>query len=292
MDIDNFRNLTKRAETILNSQLFFVCGAEKSGTTWLQRMLDTHPEVMCSGEGHFIDVLSIQLAEVVNNYNAVRDRVVEDVYEGKGYYDHITQAEFDAIILLAMASTNKRYISKEIKCIGDKTPINALYLNSIHRLFPQAKVIQIVRDGRDVVVSVVKHLQRTGRGKDQGWSIEAKTERVSRSWHRTTVAGYEFGQQHPELYHMVKYEEVKQNPVKEMKKIFKFLGVTADDEAVEHCCESNSFEKLSGGRKPGEEDANSFIRKGIVGDWKNHLGEKELATFEEIAGDLMKKLGY
>ena len=45
--------------------VFFVCGAAKSGTTWLQRILDAHPETRCSGEGHFITRFSHPASEVI-----------------------------------------------------------------------------------------------------------------------------------------------------------------------------------------------------------------------------------
>ena len=50
--------------------VFFVCGAPKSGTTWLQHILDAHPEVTCSGEGHFIQRFSEPMAQVMRDYNA------------------------------------------------------------------------------------------------------------------------------------------------------------------------------------------------------------------------------
>jgi hypothetical protein len=66
--------------------VFFACGAPKSGTTWLQRVLDAHPEISCSGEGHFIDRFSAPLAEVVREYNRHLGVVETQVYEGRPYY--------------------------------------------------------------------------------------------------------------------------------------------------------------------------------------------------------------
>ena len=53
-----------------------------------------------------------------------------------------------------------------------------------------------------------------------------------------------------------------------------------------------SFEKLSRGRTRGEEDATSFFRKGVAGDWKNTFTEGDKSIFKEAAGDLLVRLGY
>ncbi|MFP6691035.1 MAG: sulfotransferase, partial [Alphaproteobacteria bacterium] len=49
--------LQKGAEAVYAKPLFFICGAIKSGTTWLQLMLDAHPDIACRGEGHLPNML-------------------------------------------------------------------------------------------------------------------------------------------------------------------------------------------------------------------------------------------
>lgn len=58
------------------------------------------------------------------------------------------------------------------------------------------------------------------------------------------------------------------------------------------CVEATSFEKMLGGRKPGEEDPGSFFRKGIAGDWENAFTGRDKQTLKEEAGDLLIELGY
>ena len=53
-----------------------------------------------------------------------------------------------------------------------------------------------------------------------------------------------------------------------------------------------SFERLSGGRKKGEENVESHFRKGKAGDWKNHLSAQHLASFESAHPGLVERLGY
>ena len=56
-------------EAVLERQLFFVAGLGKSGTTWLELILNAHPDVCCHGEGHFADRLLPDLNGAINRYN-------------------------------------------------------------------------------------------------------------------------------------------------------------------------------------------------------------------------------
>jgi hypothetical protein len=53
-----------------------------------------------------------------------------------------------------------------------------------------------------------------------------------------------------------------------------------------------SFQRLAGGRRPGEEDPASHYRRGVAGDWRNHLTPRHLVAFRERFGDLPERLGY
>lgn len=60
---------------------------------------------------------------------------------------------------------------------------------------------------------------------------------------------------------------------------------------IEQAVARNAFERVSG-RRPGQEDASSFARKGVSGDWRNHFTPEHKARFKELAGDLLIDLGY
>lgn len=63
-------------------------------------------------------------------------------------------------------------------------------------------------------------------------------------------------------------------------------------ETVRRTVDANSFSRLSGGRKPGEENVASHYRKGKAGDWINHFKTRHIEHFSEIYDDLLEKLGY
>ncbi len=88
------------------------------------------------------------------------------------------------------------------------------------------------------------------------------------------------------------YEEMRRCPESEMKKILQYLSpCEIDDARLSSCISKFSFESLTG-RKPGEEDATSFVRKGIVGDWKNNFTLEAREVFDYYAGQFLIELGY
>jgi hypothetical protein len=71
-----------------------------------------------------------------------------------------------------------------------------------------------------------------------------------------------------------------------------FLEVDACPAAVETCIQAGSFKDRSGGRERGQEDPKNFYRRGIAGDWPNHLTPEQAATFCAPVAPLMRSCGY
>lgn len=287
--------LNEMLSSVYRRQLFFVCGAPKSGTTWLQRLLDAHPEVRCMGEGHFAESLIEPLEKVFANYNKKLELVAERVYEGKPLYAGLNDSHLELVVRVLVGSLlMQQGLKPDLKCIGDKTPRYNLGLDTLHRFFPKARFIHIVRDGRDVVVSAMHHALRAGfqevlvPGTDQHLRQVVQSARI---WSQNVKAWRTFALEQPSLCHQITYEQLHQAPIETLSGALKFLGVTADDAAVSAIIEEASFMKLSG-REQGDEDKASFFRKGVVGDWRNHFDKRDIALFMREAGSLMRDLGY
>lgn len=90
----------------------------------------------------------------------------------------------------------------------------------------------------------------------------------------------------------LRYEAIRANPEAELFRVVEELsGVKLSSSTVANVIGDHSFEKLTG-RTPGKQDANSFLRKGIVGDWKNHFTPEARRMFDHYAGDALVDLGY
>jgi hypothetical protein len=315
-----------------NTPVFFVTGLGKSGTSWLMRTLDGHPEILCKGEGRFFaadwrranfdpegtQALASSLYYALLDSEYLRLWVERSVWAREGdtdrHLDNLTRLATEHFLLARLRETNK-------KLVGDKSPLlGANFIEEVSRIYPEARVIHIIRDGRDQAVSMLHHVwnRSTDRGgvqtlmpgeferreayrKDpqellltgEGMFTEERLRGAARSWNARVGKTVEDG---PALlgsnYTEVRYEDLLERPNEEVGRLARFLGADARQKAVRQAVGSASFERLSKGRERGREDTSSFYRKGIAGDWKNHFTERDKEIYKEEAGELLIRLGY
>jgi len=114
--------------------------------------------------------------------------------------------------------------------------------------------------------------------------------RIGRSGRDPRTGGA--GAQHPDRYTEVFYEDLHTAPEATTAKLLQFLGVDDSEASVEACLRAGSFDRLSGGRQRGDEQADAFYRKGTVGDWRNHFDDQCVNVFMQQAGATLTALGY
>jgi hypothetical protein len=275
--------------------VFFVCGAPKSGTTWLQRVLDAHPEVMCSGEGHFIDRVTQPLAKIINDYNSQLSLIADRVYEGRPSYGLTSQLEYDTLArTFIMGRLTSRGPDSRVAWVGDKTPRYSLVLEALWRLFPQARFINIVRDPRDTAMSLLGHGVRAGMADVMEPESESRRTLLQggvKDWVANVTPIADFDRKHPGQMHRLRYEDMLADPAGEARRVFSFLGVETGEAVISRVVKTTSFEAQSG-RKNGEEQLGAFLRKGVAGDWVGRLDPWAVRLVEETCGDLMRENGY
>ncbi len=182
------------------------------------------------------------------------------------------------------------------------------------------RVTYLYRDGRDVVVSALFHRlrdmdsdntvirRRTRRALDRifGAGFESKDagsllprfieDLYKHPWGARMTWADHINQWRPEggRPHVcyVSYEQLREDPVAHLRRV---CEAAADREIpawrIEMTIEKFSMANQTG-RKPGEESRGHFIRKGIVGDWKNHFTAEAAREFDRVAGEELVRLGY
>jgi hypothetical protein len=289
---------------------YLIVASPKSGTTWLQRLLSAHPEALCTESrafGQYVDIgpagrprLTVEsYLDLLSYYYAP---AVPELRRGnQTFYDTLLFNVMDAVADTALRATGKRvYGEKLTPYVG--TAADAL--RQLHHYNPDVRLVNLVRDGRDVIVSggvQWLNMRRASAAPDDVAAHEADLaarrirdddfERFLVNWIDVVTAVEEA---RPRFTHVldVRYEALLAAPAEQVSALLRFLGLDASDAVVARCVEAASFRALSGGRERGDEDAHSFFRKGVAGDWRTWLSAAQVRAFETRAGHLRQACGY
>lgn len=186
----------------------FVVGCQRSGTTLLRLMLDSHPNISCGPETRF-------LADFAKVTGEGWDRM--GLYGFPKAYWYEKFAEF-------FDSFQTEYAKGRGKTRwADKTPRYALSLDFIDALFPDSHIVHVVRDGRDVVAS---HRDR--------WGYRSAVKAVEK-WPRYIRTAQAFGAGLPgDRYIEVRYERLVDDTESELRRLLTFLDEPWDAAVLDH----------------------------------------------------------
>ena len=278
----------------MNPYLFIV-GCPRSGTTLLRRMVDAHPEIAITRETHWIpDVFHAGIG--IDGEGRVTS-ALPAALEAHPKFQKLGVDSTELESLAAARPTYADYVTALFdrygaaqgkRLVGDKTPGYVRELPLLHSLFPHVRFVHLVRDGRDVALSVL------------GWS--RKTEQFRRHfpiwdespvttaalwwrWHvllgRAAARGLR-----PGLYHELRYETLVDDPHGACSSLCSFLGVAYDDAMVR-------FHEGRTRIEPGLSAKRAWLpaTPGLR-EWRTEMREEDLEAFEAAAGDALEELGY
>jgi sulfotransferase family protein len=261
-------------------QIFFVGGAIKSGTTWLQLLLDAHPEVSCNGEAHFAgNGLGPTLWAALNQHGQLIAHKNQSIFSELAGYPRLSDEDFHYILATCIGLYMLRQSKQKprARAIGERSPSNVRFFDVLHTLFPAARFLHIVRDGR---------------ANKQFGSMDAYVANYAQGWAEDLAAVQAFLERNPDRMCQFRYEDLLRNTESVLGNIFDFLGVDTTASVLTSCRSNAAFEKLSGGRAAGQENRNSFFRKGVAGDWRNHLSKEMETAIRQRAGQWLDRFGY
>lgn len=272
------------------SDLFFVLGAPKSGTTWLERALDEHPEVLCKGEGKF-PYFRERLVEATQAYNRFVTERNRQVF-GRETFPKVDLPELDGVFRAFVEGRLRRDEPRPgVKRLGTKDPDLGLYIAEVAAAFPEVDYIHIIRDPRDACVSMWHHMRRVHPDKRLA-DFDTFLVDTAKGW-RNYIEGVRDQVKRRGLsYVELRYEDMAKDMAPALERVFDFLKVDRSPAVIERCVAATQFPALAQGRKPGEEDRRSFFRKGVAGGWRDDLGADQAARIMAAAGGTATDLGY
>jgi hypothetical protein len=286
------RASTAASTRCVRKELFFVGGLPKSGTTWLQILLNAHPEASCAGEGHFLTSLAPLLGSAMKEYNTIirhknRD-VLQEFAEFPQFADKDIGFLFVSAALLLLAGSGK---ARDVRVVGEKTPDNVTNLWFLADHFPGATFIHILRDPRDRTVSTQFHNRRVSPDEPQDSfpTLSTVVPHVAQAWCYSIDEWERFTEAEPSRCAMVRYEDLVAGPHPELRRLFEFLRMSSHPATIHDCIGAGDFTRLTGGRPPGGEDRGSLLRQGLPGDWCKHLSSGDDLMCQCIAGSAMRR---
>jgi hypothetical protein len=292
---------------------YFIFGHARSGTTLLMRLARLHPEVHCNYQAHFFTRRPL-LKSLVESPEAEEwlARKSNRWNQGRDLSPLVLRAAADFIM--------ERDAAREGKMIvGDKSPSSTIHGQAVrdaHAIYPDAKLVYIVRDGRDVLISerfrnfveeskflsaedqsIVADLQKDQTPFTNGTrSIFTETfiRRVANGWVSNLQETEEEAQRlYGKNYCGLRYEDLLRTPFDELSKLWKFLEVYRVDKSLEKAIkaemESNPDEEWQAKRNEG---IASFLPKGHVGNWQKLFTERDKSIFKEVAGGMLVRWRY
>lgn len=326
------RSVSRGKETLAPGDydtVFFVAGEMRSGTSWLRHSLSDHPEITCGQEGSFFgrgydhEEIPVYPGPVSSLTRALA--VSRELKTWHGLPWNLWSDGYEEDLRALSRLSVDYFLSKEVartgrRIVGDKSPQHTENLDEIHEIYPDARIIHIVRDGRDVAVSATHHWWRLARDRESGVfdltpeelrmrdeyntdregfvaagrSIftEERLSQLARRWsYRTSKARVDGTRLYGDKYLEIRYEDLLLDTPALFKRVLDFLGASSDERVIERCLRASDFERASSRRK-GQEDSASFFRKGVAGDWRGVFTGRDKALYRELAGERLVEFGY
>ena len=279
----------------MNKDVIWFSSYPKSGKTWLKIMMES----VLLHEGGIATINKLNLANHTNlNRNAfdsffginASDLTLEETWEYKReYYRSFGNSEKTWNFVLTHDE-------------------NLVFKNG-SRLFPKEvtlSVIHIVRNPLSVVASLANHLRisidesikvlnsYSFSMKEKNFSSTKSVYSKSGSWSSHVDSWINHS---PYPVHLIKYEDLVENPLNTLQRLFQFLNHSVSDAILEKAIENSTFKKLSSteevdGFREKPSTSVKFFRKGKTDAWREELTDEQIKRVVENHKELMIQLGY
>lgn len=261
---------------------FFIVGSARSGTTLLRLMLNAHPEVDVPPESRFItefyrgDTVEVDrfLAELSGHPRFKEwDLPIDTIREEIPAVDKVPYVSAVNAVYAAHAQVNGKVV------IGDKTPRYVENIPLLAKLYPGARFVHLVRDGRNVTLSYAN----VPFG-------PKSVEKAAALWARRVTAGIRDGRTLPGArYIEMRYEDLVEDAEGEIKSLCDFIEIDFDPGMLDYT------ERARRAVLPRAAQYNRSVTEGIkrnVRSWETDMPESHVELFEAVAGETLSQLGY
>ncbi|HEY9536447.1 MAG TPA: sulfotransferase [Kiloniellaceae bacterium] len=266
----------------------FLLGSQRSGTTMLRLMLNNHPSLSIPHESAFITICFRRLSQYgdLGQKDNAR-KLLADVMRHPLVQRGKLVADPDAILARPIRDY-RDFVDAIFRCYadaqgkprwGDKTPFYTPDIDIIRRVFPDAKIVHLVRDGRDVVLS-----QRSIE-----W-MSGNLPKLVLDWQWKTTIAHKVGAVLGDDFLEVRYEDLVCRPEAILRQICAFIDEPYDSGMLDYSEDAKDVvptESLKWHRNSVRPPDPAQL-----GKWRTKLSKAERILFEQLAGETLELFGY
>jgi len=270
----------------------FIAGAPRSGTTLLRRLLQAGGGLHIPPENHAFkeivwDGVRHPRRKWIPTVNAVCSAI-----EYRGLFADWEMPLRPLAVELGRLGEAERSIARIVAAIyrehaartgaparwGDKTPLNALAMDEILSIFPDARFLHIVRDGVDATHSMVKD------------GLRPTPDLAARQWAKFVRAGADFAARHPESVLTLHYERLVADPEGELGRICPFVGLAFTEAMLEATVELPGMTDVR--RQAHHANVARPVRSTSIGLGRRSLPHAERAALARHLAPGLARYGY
>lgn len=290
------RNRTRNLE----HEIVWIMGSARTGSTWLLYQLGKLLEASVIDEPLIGAHLGAPMSVITGQplYGSLDARISDVTASRPDYFFSETHAStwkpaLRDLVLRRFAAAIPRNATNCTVLV--KEPTGALGALMLLQCLPGSRLLFLVRDGRDVVDSVLD-------GLDGGWITEVSgldvdhyggrrelLTRRAEQWVRDVSAVRQAYAAHdPGLRLIIRYEDLRMRPIEEITRVLEWLGRPLDRGRVELVVDEFSRDRVD----PLEQGPGKFLRAATPGLWRDHFDAEETVLIQRIMGPLLEELGY
>ena len=283
-----------------SSQMIFIMGLRKSGTSWVRSILQTHPSIITRLEDNAHEILW-SLRTALSSYNRklreaqwLNDNEDPIHTHSSENYQQMVRFFYETTCLKTIEDGNNAKNKAKANTVVFRDFTVSQYFGLFTQLFPQAKFIYVTRDPRDVAISSWFYHKRVQDGfEEKAGNLQYYARTIARDW----IRDYNRIFFHPSIndvsWHIVRFEDLHENFYDTVGQLFSFVGVKKiGEERAAKLQEQTSFTQQTDGRELGQLDESAYFRQGVAGGWKEHLEERTNSIMMATASRHMRSLGY
>jgi protein-tyrosine sulfotransferase len=254
----------------------FIGGAGRSGTTLLRVILDSHSRITCGPELKVMPVVAQLWADFQTTYAPI----VRNYHLDARAIDRLFRDFVEGLLKPLQARTGKARMA-------EKSPNNVFYFQHLFRMFPDSAFIHVLRDGRDVIASLLTMDWRTPEGNPVPYTRSARE--AARYWRRAVEAARQFARSTAgsSRFHEVRYENIVARPEPCLQELFAFLGETWEPDVLRFHERKHPLHAESSAAQ-----VQRMLYNSSVGRWVTDLSGPDKTAVRAEIGDLLIELGY